>query len=133
MGALFGIASRFDVVAAGYALSACFAVMVPVQLWTMHRTTGLAYRDIAMPYARVAVAGGLMAATIMAIRALGIPMPIFLRLTVEIAGGALAYLGGLWVFARQTSLELIGVAQAALARRSLVAIDTAHSKGGADA
>ncbi len=133
MGALFGIASRFDVVAAGYALSACFAVMVPVQLWTMHRTTGLAYRDIAIPYARIAVAGGLMAAAIMAIRALGIPMPIFLRLTVEIAGGALAYLGGLWVFARQTSLELIGVAQAALARRSLVAIDTAHSKGGADA
>lgn len=129
MAVLFTAASRLGIVAAGYALSASLAAVVPLQLWALWRATGLTPRSVLEPCARVAAAGGIMAATILATAAALSTAPALLRFPMEVALGAAAYLGGLWMLARPTCLELLALAQAAIARRSSMAIEAAGGSG----
>jgi polysaccharide transporter, PST family len=119
----FGVASRFNIVAAVYALSASFATMVPLQLRALRRATGLAYRDVVIPYVRVVAAGGAMAAAAVIIAAIDAAAPPFLRISLQGVAAVAAYLGALWVLARPMCRELLAMAQSALVSRSAASTD----------
>jgi PST family polysaccharide transporter len=114
---LFSIAGRFNLVAAGYALSASFAVMVPLQLWVLRRATGLAVRVVLKRCVWISVAGGIMVMSILVTGAAAASEPALLRLPLQIGAGGVVYLAGLWLLARPTCLEILALAQAAIASK----------------
>jgi O-antigen/teichoic acid export membrane protein len=132
MSLLFGIAGRFGIVAAGYALSLTLALIVPLQLWALRRATGLTPGAFLVPFARVLVAGAAMAAAILAAEAAAASMPAPVRVLPALAAGTLAYLGGLWLSARPTCLEILALARVAIARQSATAVGVAEGGTGRD-
>jgi len=104
---LFVVGARFGLVGVTFAWAAGFPIVYAVSVWMIVRAMHVPARVFLAPMIAPAMAAAACAAVAFAVNwALGGVLHAVVVLPLQVVGGALAYLGALYLFSRATALEL---------------------------